>query len=1017
MEDKGIYNEKIYRSIERTVLIILTLYTIAMFFTAQISGWNIYVKEIIVAALAAGWFVYLKAFWDHRRRAVFISCMVWVNFVAFALNTDSFSSMLITMAGVVVLLGIFSIPRIIYLGLWIPAFIFLYHGFVVRSIPLATTHDIVRVFIEFFSIYTVSAVTWLSIRNRQEANEKLLENIVELENAERSKNDFLVNVSHEIRTPINAVCGMSEAILQEDLPLNVRRDIIDIQTAGRNLLSAVSNILDFSELESGKMELAEESYNITSTITDIINMALTMENGKHLELIVDCDANLPSNLVGDEQKLRRIIINLLENAIKFTREGGVILSIKGRKEEYGINLLVSVRDSGIGIERGDLEKIFTSFSQVNSKRNREEGGVGLGLAITQALVRSLGGFIAVDSVPGTGSEFKFTIPQKVLDETPIVSVKNKKNLFAACYINMDKYNYSVVREGYEDCIRHIVEQLGIMFRVCRNLSELKRRAEYEKYSHIFIGWEEYCEDRLYFEKLAEDHTVVLLLDYGQEIMVRGNMLRIYKPFTVLSIAAVFNGQRIVQNDEQHISLHKRFIAPSASVLVVDDNAMNLKVMARLLLPYQIRVSMAGGGMEALDKLDKTTYDCVFLDHMMPEMDGVETLHKIRQKPGTYFQSLPIIAFTANAIGGAREMFLSEGFDDFIAKPIELSVLERMLRRYIPTQKQIIVEEEDTEEESENAVQLGANITSRESGAGVSPQEEQDASSGAADAESRALAQLSRAGIDIEQGISYCGDQEGLREIIGIYHSEGSRRRSQLQQFFGEQDWKNYVITVHALKSNSKGIGAMELSDLALSLEMAGKGNDIEYILQNHEKLMEMHDRLLEELGKNAFVYPDGNPADARNKKQGTADSRQPEEQAGNAIRINDVRSTGKAGNAQTDSQTDSEQSRGQADNSPAGGQDDGVRSERQPEAGTAESTGAQDTDEQILTGLLGQLKEKLSDFESEGLDEILKRLAECRYQGESLAALAEEIQDKTSEFDFLGAAEGLEQWETERSGR
>lgn len=1005
MEEKQIYSEKAYRGMERTVMIILTLYTFAMFASAQLSGWNIYVKEIILTAMAAGWFVYFKAFWDHRRRAIFISCMVWTNFVVFALSTDSFSSMLITMAGVIVLLGIFSIPQIIYLGLGIPALIFIYHGLVVRSIPVSTTHDIVRLFIEFFSIYTISAVTWLSIRSRQETNEKLIENIIELKNAERSKDDFLVNVSHEIRTPINAVCGMSEAILQEDLPLNVRRDIIDIQTAGRNLLSTVSNILDFSELESGRMELAEESYNITSTITDIINMALTMENGKHLELIVDCDASLPSNLVGDEQKLRRIIINLLGNAIKFTREGGVILSIRSRKEEYGINLLVSVRDSGIGIERRDLEKIFTSFSQVNSKRNREEGGVGLGLAITQALVRSMGGFLAVDSVPGTGSEFKFTVPQKVLDETPIVSVRNKKNLFAACYINMDKYNYSVVREGYENCVRHIAEQFGIMFRICRNLPELKRRTEYENYSHIFIGWEEYCEDRRCFEKLAEDHTVVLLLDYGQENMVRGNMLRIYKPFTVLSIAAVFNGQRIVQNDDQHISLHKRFIAPRASVLVVDDNAMNLKVMARLLLPYQIRVSMAGSGMEALEKLDKTAYDCVFLDHMMPEMDGVETLHKIRRKPGPYYQSLPIIAFTANAIGGAREMFLSEGFDDFIAKPIELSVLERMLRRYIPVQKQIVVEDE-TPEENADAKQADGERAPRQAAAGVSAQGDRDAFFGAAESEPKALALLSRAGINIEQGISYCGDKEGLREIIGIYHSEGAKRRRQLQQFFKEQDWKNYVITVHALKSNSKGIGAMELAELALSLEMAGKGNDIDYILENHEKLMEMHDQLLTALGKNAFVYPDGNPED----DQEAAASRQADndkEKAENARITSRDDHIGNAG------QTDSTQAAGQTDNTQAAGQTDNTQAVGQSGEIPA---GLQETDGQILTELVGRLKEKLSDFESEGLDDILNGLAECRYQGTSLTRLAEEIKAKTSEFDFLGASELLERWETERSG-
>ena len=1000
MEKRQIHSEKTCRGIERTVMIILTLYTFAMFVSAQIADWNIYVKELIFVALGAGWFVYFKAFWDHRRRAIFISCMVWTNFVLFALNTDNFSSMLTTMAGVVVLLGIFSIPQIICMGLGIPAFIFLYHGLAVRSIPVSSTHDIIRVFIEFFSIYTVSAVTWISIRNRQEANKRLMENISELESAERSKDDFLVNVSHEIRTPINAVCGMSEVILQEDLPLNVRRDIIDIQTAGRNLLSTVSNILDFSELQSGRMELAEESYNITSTITDIINMALTMENGKHLELIVDCDANLPSNLMGDEQKLRRIIINLLGNAIKFTREGGVILSIKGRKEEYGINLLVSVKDSGIGIERRDMEKIFTCFSQVNSKRNREEGGIGLGLAITQALVRSMGGFIAVDSVPGTGSEFKFTVPQKVLDETPIVSIKNKKNLFASCYINMDKYNYTVVREGYENCIRHIVEQFGILFRICRNLPELKRRAEYEDYSHIFIGWEEYCEDRCYFEKLAEDHTVVLLLDYGQETMVRGNMLRIYKPFTVLSIAAVFNGQRIVQNDEQHISFHKRFIAPEASVLVVDDNAMNLKVMARLLLPYQMKVSMAGGGMEALEKLEKTAYDCVFLDHMMPEMDGVETLHKIRRKPGPYFQALPVIAFTANAIGGAREMFLAEGFDDFIAKPIELSVLERMLRRYIPVQKQIPVEDDAPEHDMAGTEQPDRKGTPHGPGADASAQDARDAALRAEETEEKALAFLRRAGINMEQGISYCGDREGLREIIRIYHDEGPKRRSRLSQYFKEQDWKNYVITVHALKSNSKGIGAMELADLALNLEMAGKGNSISYILENHEKMMEMHDQLLEALGKNIFVYPEKNSGSASTAGQ-------------KAVSQTDGTASGESGNERIRRQSEDEQTGDPPGEEPISGQSDGMRANGQSEEAATDSRSA---DGHSLTELTERLKEKLADFESEGLDEILDRLAKCQYQGVPLTKLTEEIKEKTSDFDFLGASDLLEQWESERSG-
>lgn len=933
MDNTQLKTEQNERRLERIVLIVLSLYTAAAFATGLLSGWSIYIREFLFIPTVSGWFIYFREYWDHPRRANFICIACWAEFILFALFTDSFSSMLVTMAGVIVLLSIFNTQQILYPGLVVPFFLFLYHGFIARTIAITGPRSALRLFIQFLSLYMISVVIWIIQKNRREASDLLIENIRELEIAERSKDDFLVNVSHEIRTPINAVCGMSEAILQEDLPLDVRRDVVDIQTAGRNLLSTVSNILDFSELETGRPQLAEESYNITSTITDIINMALTMDNGRQLELIVDCDASLPSNLLGDEQKFRRIVMNLLGNAIKFTKEGGVILRIRSRREEYGINLQVSVRDSGIGIERADMEKIFTSFSQVDSRRNREQGGVGLGLAITQALVRNMGGFMTVESEPGIGSEFQFTIPQKVLDETPIVSIRDKSNLHAACYINLDKYDHTVVREGYENCIQHIVSQFGFPFRVCRNLPELKRRMEREAYTHIFIGWEEYVEDRVFFDKLCAGRTVVLLLDYDQELLVPGNMLRIYKPFTVLSIAAVFNGQKVLYGEDQHASLHNKFVAPQASVLVVDDNAMNLKVMARLLLPYQLKVTLAGSGQEALEKLNAPNFDFVFLDHMMPEMDGVETLHKIRQKPGAYYQSLPVIAFTANTIGGAREMFISEGFNDFIAKPIELSVLERILRRYIPSQMQIPVDEENT------CKTAPAEDHTEE----MRTTDQDDTSSG--------RLHLTRAGIDIEQALAYCGDEEGFREIISIFHAEGEKRRSNLSHYFKEQDWKNYVICVHALKGNAKGIGAGELSEMARELEMAGKENRIEYILEHHEAMMENHDRLLEALNGNAFVYPDGAPAG----------------------------SSGQVSDKTADSALEND----------ASSEDDAV-------------------DEDALRALLSQIGEKLSAFESEGLPELFDQLARFRHEGGSLTGLADELRSLTQDFDFLGASEVLE---------
>ena len=306
------------------------------------------------------------------------------------------------------------------------------------------------------------------------------------------------------------------------------------------------------------------------------------------------------------------------------------------------------------------------------------------------------------------------------------------------------------------------------------------------------------------------------------------------------------------------------------------------------------------------------------------------------------------------------MFLAEGFDDFIAKPIEMSVLERMLRRYIPTQKQILVED----------------------GQDPFPQGEPEA---------MALSLLSRAGINVEQGISYCGDKEGLREIIGIFHKEGPKRSSQLRQYFKEQDWKNYVIAVHALKSNSKGIGAVELSDLALDLEMAGKGNSIDYILENHERLMEMHDQLLAVLGRNTFVYPDEAAKDTPEKEDGP----------------------GQTGNGNIAGQQWKEGGPGQTGNGNTAGQQ---WKEGGPEL-TEETSGEwKDIDEPTMEELLLSLKEKLADFESEGLDEILSRLAGCRCRGVLLKGLAEQLREKTSEFDFPGASDLLDQWEAERSG-
>lgn len=812
-------------AIERRVVTIYTLFVIMMFMAQVLAYGN---RSFIIwtfPEIVTCWTVYFMELKDKKARAYIYTFMALVSFFGYGVSASSLFSLLPSFGVLLVLIGLFNIPGLLGMVSALALFLAIYHAFVVHSFNFTGENAVADNMQQLVPMLIMIYLVWFLIKKDSIMNRKLIETIETLQQAEHSKDEFMANVSHEIRTPLNTICGMSELSLREELPAEVRENLFDIQVAGRNLQAIVSDVLDFSELETGKLAIVEESYNFTSILNDVLNVAIAQNEKKKLEIVVNYDVNLPCGLVGDSEKIRRIFSGLVNNAIKFTEKGCVTISVSGRKEDYGINLCVNVRDTGIGISQEGIERLFTNFNQVDTKKNRQQTGMGLGLAITRKIVGMMNGFLSVKSTEGSGSEFQFVIPQKIYDEKPVISLKDSGNIKVACYINQEKYGMAEIRDSYMDCIKNIARQLELGFCTCQNLAELKRRVGGSHFTHLFITVDEYKEDKSYFEEIAKEINIIIFINREEDVGISGDFMRIYKPFYVLSVVTALNGGKLVQRmDGSHYMVHK-FTAPEASVLVVDDNIMNLKVMEGLLRPYKVKFYTAGSGSEALMMLDRMYFDLVFMDHMMPGMDGVETLHNIRKKNGIFFQKVPVVALTANAIGGAREMFLSEGFQDFVAKPVEVSTLERVLKKFIPDER--IINKTDKELAAEAEAAAGSN-----NNAGGST-------------------------IDIQTGVNYSGGiYEDYIDVIRLYYKSGLEKKKQMQELFEAGEWNDYTIMVHALKSTSLGIGAKQLSEMAKEQEKAGKESNIEYLLANHNRLMEAYGNVLDEIASNKEFMPE-----------------------------------------------------------------------------------------------------------------------------------------------------------------
>ncbi|SDA20732.1 His Kinase A (phospho-acceptor) domain-containing protein [Ruminococcus sp. YE71] len=603
----------------------------------------------------------------------------------------------------------------IVLGIWIRDRLSKGMSDTVESNVYDIIHVILFLIAVLLVVVSIGVIIIVYFEQKLSENNRLREEKLVAERSNAAKSDFLANMSHEIRTPINAVLGMNEMIMRatkrayESLPRD--REAVrgvfseikgysgNIDSAGNNLLSIINDILDFSKIEAGRFDINKREYMLSSVLNDVANTVMFKARDKGLEMNIETDSDLPDELFGDDMRIRQILINLLNNAIKYTDKGSVTLTVHGSggyTAEQMTELTIAVRDTGIGIRKEDVSRIFDKFERTDLKRNSTVEGTGLGLSITNRLVGIMNGSISVESEYGKGSVFSVRLPQKVMSAEPIGDF----------------------------------------------------RARLENSLH------------------ERDSSEVL------------------------------------------------FRAPDARILIVDDTRMNLMVAAGLLSDTGMMTDTAESGQQALEMMCEQQYDIILMDQRMPVMDGVETLHRLRGQEEESGRHTPAICLTADALTGARERYLAEGFDDYLSKPIDSRELKKMMLKYLPEDK--ILSADDGREEDAD-LQNVDDLYGR----------------------------LRSIGLDTEKGLGYCQNNEELyRTMLYEYVRSSAEKLKPLQDHYDSRDALNYGILVHSLKSNSRTVGEEELAELSAVLEKAADAEQWDVISADHELLTERLDKVI-----------------------------------------------------------------------------------------------------------------------------------------------------------------------------
>lgn len=805
-------NDELFISSHLMMLLTYTIFSIILVAEIFVMDWEKWMTFLILGGVLLSWYIYFSNIGSGRMRLWVCSLLMMATFFYYGTHDTSTFDLAVVICVVMFLYTMTGIHSLVTLCQFTYYITMAYE--IINLAAGGMKFDSLTLTRTLLHVAVVTMTAWISrtiINKWQEVLGHSKEEITKLNESTGRLNDFIANVSHEIRTPINTILGLCNIEISKETDRDRKNDLVAIEEAGKRIGEQISNILDFSEIDRNDVAVNYEDYMLSSVFNDLVS-EIEPHRKKNIELIIDVEPSIPSVMNTDVDKLKKILWHLIINGIKFTNEGGVYVHVSSVSQVYGINLIIEVKDTGIGMDEHQLEMIYDDFYKADSGRDRTTGGLGLGMMIVHGFVKSLGGFMIIESSIGGGTSVRVSIPNRIIDPNPCMSVKDRESISLGAYLHFEKYSNPHVREFYDSMVRNIVTGLKVSMHRVDNLGSLRALVDNKKLTHLFAGPEEYNSAVEYMESLASDVLVTVVANPEELNRPTASKVRVMpKPFYCFPVVGILNSK---PGDDVFEEGAVSFTG--ARALIVDDEPMNLIVSSGMLRRYGMIVTTCESGQEAIDLCRQNEYDVIFMDHMMPVMDGVEAMRRIRSEQTRSKIITPVIAFTANAVSSAREMFRQAGFDGFVAKPVDMVELERVLKRVLPPA----------------LVVANSNQPPKEDHSGIAPDDIFD--------------RLKAIGVDTDTGMYYSqNDAEFYKTLLDQYAQESTAKKKTMEESLALGNLGDYAIQVHSIKSTSKMIGEMNLSEMAKELEEAAKRGDRAFVDKSHDAMLAVYERLLD----------------------------------------------------------------------------------------------------------------------------------------------------------------------------